>query len=134
MTPALMKVIRKADPFPAVREMFFFFSVVVVEMVMCQVLPSDLFGCFKWSFQGLSDLHLGYQRVTRKKLVVLICDNEINADSRKNTLVFFQKPLKKTFFWLHVLFVDLAIFTSPPKKQITLSISTRQVVRPQKHT
>ena len=47
MTPALMKVIRKADPFPAVREMFFFFSVVVVEMVMCQVLPSDLFGCFK---------------------------------------------------------------------------------------
>ena len=35
---------------------------------MHQVLPGDLFGCFKWPFQGLSDLHLGYQRVTWKKL------------------------------------------------------------------
>ena len=34
-----------------------------------QVLPSDLFGCFKWPFQGLSDLHLGDQKVTWKKLV-----------------------------------------------------------------
>ena len=33
-----------------------------------QVLPSDLFGCFKWPFQGLSDLHLGDQKVTWKKL------------------------------------------------------------------
>ena len=24
-----------------------------------QVLPSDLFRCFKWSFQGISDLHFG---------------------------------------------------------------------------
>ena len=35
----------------------------------CQLLPSDPFGCFKWPFQGLSDLHLGYQKVTWKKLV-----------------------------------------------------------------
>ena len=35
-----------------------------------QVLPSDLFGWFKWPFQGLSDLHLGDQKVTWKKLVV----------------------------------------------------------------
>ncbi len=33
-----------------------------------QVLPSDLFGCFKWPFQELSDLHLGDQKVTWKKL------------------------------------------------------------------
>ena len=35
-----------------------------------QVLPSDLFGCFKWPFQGLSDLHLGDQKDTWKKLEV----------------------------------------------------------------
>ena len=35
-----------------------------------QVLPSDLFGWFKWPFQGLSDLHLGDQKVTWKKLVL----------------------------------------------------------------
>ena len=29
----------------------------------------DLFGMVKWPFQGLSDLHLGYQKVTRKNLV-----------------------------------------------------------------
>ena len=29
----------------------------------------DLFGCFEWAFQGLSDLHLGDQKVTWKKLV-----------------------------------------------------------------
>ncbi len=33
-----------------------------------QVIQSDLFGGFKWPFQGLSDLHLGYQKVTWKKL------------------------------------------------------------------
>ena len=33
-----------------------------------QVIQSDLFGDFKWPFQGLSDLHLGYQKVTWKKL------------------------------------------------------------------
>ena len=33
-----------------------------------QVLPSDLFGWFKWPFQGLSDIHLGDQKVTWKKL------------------------------------------------------------------
>ena len=38
------------------------------ENKLSQVLPSDLFGCFKWPFQGLSDLHLGYQKVTWKKL------------------------------------------------------------------
>ena len=36
----------------------------------CQVLPSDLFGWFKWPFQGLSDLHLGDQKVTWKKLEI----------------------------------------------------------------
>ena len=35
---------------------------------LSQVLPSDPFGDFKWPFQGLSDLHLGYQKVTWKKL------------------------------------------------------------------
>ncbi len=36
-----------------------------------QVLPSDLCGRFKWPFQGWKrDLHLGYQKVTWKKLVV----------------------------------------------------------------
>ena len=38
--------------------------------IACQVLPSDLFGGFKWPFQGLSDLYLGDQKVTWKKLVV----------------------------------------------------------------
>ena len=38
-----------------------------------QVLPSAPFGGFKWPFQGLSDLHLGDQEVTWKKLVY-ICD------------------------------------------------------------
>ena len=37
--------------------------------ILYQVLPSDLFECFKWPFQGLSDLHLGDQKVTWKKLV-----------------------------------------------------------------
>ena len=37
-----------------------------------QVLPSDLFGMVKWPFQRLSDLHLGYQKVTWKKLVPCI--------------------------------------------------------------
>ncbi len=36
---------------------------------MYQVLPSGLFGGFKWPFQGLSDVHLGDQKVTWKKLV-----------------------------------------------------------------
>ena len=38
----------------------------------CQVLPSDLFGCFEWPFQpfqGLSDLHFCDQKDTWKKLV-----------------------------------------------------------------
>ncbi len=43
-----------------------------VAMDVYQVLPSDLFGCFKWPFQGLSDLHLGDQKVTWKKLVGII--------------------------------------------------------------
>ena len=34
-----------------------------------QVLQSDLVWTHKWPFQGLSDLHLGNQRVTLKKLV-----------------------------------------------------------------
>ena len=39
------------------------------EKKACQVLPSDRFGCFKRSLQGLSDLHLGDQKVTWKKPV-----------------------------------------------------------------
>ena len=39
-----------------------------LETQILQVLPSDLFGGFKWPFQGLSDLHLGDQKVTWKKL------------------------------------------------------------------
>ena len=34
-----------------------------------QVLQSDLVWTHKWPFQGLSDLHLGNQKVTLKKLV-----------------------------------------------------------------
>ena len=30
--------------------------------------PVAFFGGFKWPFQGLSELHLGDQKVTRKKL------------------------------------------------------------------
>ena len=41
-----------------------------------QVLPSDLFGCFKWPFQGLSDLHLGDQEVTWKKLEIKEFESE----------------------------------------------------------
>ncbi len=38
-----------------------------------QVLPSGLFGCFKWPFQGWKrDLHLGDQKVTWKKLVHIL--------------------------------------------------------------
>ena len=36
---------------------------------MYQVLQSDLDWTHKWPFQGLSDLHLGNQKVTLKKLV-----------------------------------------------------------------
>jgi len=47
----------------------------------------------------------------------MICYSEINADSRKNTHVFFPKTSQqKLFVWLHILFVDLAIFMSPPQK------------------
>ena len=38
--------------------------------IISQVIQSDPFGDFKWPFQGLSDLHLGYQKVTWKKLVI----------------------------------------------------------------
>ena len=37
-------------------------------LTLGQVLPSDLFGGFKWPFQGLCDLQLGDQKVTWKKL------------------------------------------------------------------
>ena len=40
-----------------------------------QLLPSDLFGCFKWPFQGLSDLYLGDQKVTWKNLVLILIRN-----------------------------------------------------------
>ena len=46
--------------------------VVIDKQKVPQVLPSDLFGCFKWPFQGLSDLHLGDQKVTWKKLAVFV--------------------------------------------------------------
>ncbi len=36
---------------------------------VCQVLQSDLVWTHKWPFWGLSDLHLGNQKVTLKKLV-----------------------------------------------------------------
>ena len=39
---------------------------------MCQLLPSDPFGDFKWPVQGWKrDLHLGYHKVTGKNLVHL---------------------------------------------------------------
>ena len=42
----------------------------MVKKLIYQVLPSVLFGCFKWPFQGrISDLHLGDETVTWKKLV-----------------------------------------------------------------
>ena len=43
-----------------------------INIYIYQVLPSDPFLCFKWPFQGLSDLHLGYQKVNWKKLVVVM--------------------------------------------------------------
>ena len=47
---------------------------------MCQLLPSDLFGDFKWPVQGLSDLHLGYQKVTGKNLVQDVYFLQFNFD------------------------------------------------------
>ena len=45
-------------------------SVCFVHVIFTfQVLPSDPLGSFQWPFQGLSDLHLGNQKVTWKKLV-----------------------------------------------------------------
>ena len=41
-------------------------------ILLIQVLPSDLFEGFKWPLQGLSDLHLGNQKVTWKKLDINI--------------------------------------------------------------
>ena len=38
------------------------------KLYIYRVLPSDLFGCFKWPFQVLRDLYLGDQKVTWKKL------------------------------------------------------------------
>ena len=42
----------------------------LVALNTLQVLPGDPFGCFKRPVQGLSDLHLGYQKVTWKKLAI----------------------------------------------------------------
>ena len=42
---------------------------VYCNFFIIQVLPSDLFGGLKWPFQGLSDLHLGDQKVNWKKLM-----------------------------------------------------------------
>ena len=57
------------------RKRWCFFLRLCESICIHQVLPSDLFGCFKWPFQGLSDLHLGAQKVTWKKLayVVFLC-------------------------------------------------------------
>ena len=46
-----------------------------------QVLSSDLLGCVKWPFQGLSDLHLGDQRVTlnHQEQVVLLHDSSFET-------------------------------------------------------
>ena len=51
-------------------------------LVGFQVLPSDPFGCLKWPFLGLSDLNLGYQKVTWKKLVDLLFYMLVNLPSR----------------------------------------------------
>ena len=61
---------------------WFFFPRFVHGKTWCQVLPSDLFGCFKWPFQGLSDLHLGYQMVTWKKLV----DDTVDGNQKSGQL------------------------------------------------
>ena len=45
----------------------------LVALNTLQVLPGDPFGCFKRPVQGLSDLHLGYQKVTWKKLAIDVC-------------------------------------------------------------
>ena len=55
-----------------------------------QVLPSDLFGCFKWPFQGVvGDLHLGDQKVTWKKLVDT--NHEFFFVGIKNVNQFFSR-------------------------------------------
>ena len=40
------------------------------QLINYQVLPSDLFTCFKWPFQGLCDLHLGYQKLEVSRIVL----------------------------------------------------------------
>ncbi len=66
-------------------------------MIRYQLLPSDLFGDFKWPVQGLSDLHLGYQKVTGKNLVISV----FNIFSMKYCIVSFSPiwekiPIKTT--------------------------------------
>ena len=53
---------------------------------MYQVLPSDLFGCFKWPFQGLSDLHLkfGWSKGHLEEAGTYICFLVPGIISREN--------------------------------------------------
>ena len=74
---------------------------------ICQPLPSDPFGDFKWPFQGLSDLQLGYQKVTGKNLVyftyledpgICIYIIYISYDFFKNLKFSFSiSPTKKNY-------------------------------------
>ena len=67
--------------------------------------PVTLFGWFKRPFQGLSDLHLGHQKVTWKKLVVIfllvfVCGTRTPAEIH---WVFFKLPVAwgATRFFCH---------------------------------
>ena len=61
-----------------------------------QVLPSDLLGCFPWPFQGLSDLHLGDQKVTWKKLAQIFeFYFGVTTPSGNVTLEVWRKTLKR---------------------------------------
>ena len=65
-------------------------------LFMDRVLPSDLFGGFKWPFQGLiwlSALHLGDQKVTWKKL-----GEKKNMFSESNVLCSYHSIIGK--WWL----------------------------------
>jgi len=63
-----------------------------------QHLPSDLFGGFKWPFQGVSDLHLGDQRVTWKKLAYPGCWLRISWQWWSNSRGIAFSSLTHLFF------------------------------------
>ena len=80
---------------------------IQVGKTLHQVLPRDRFGWFKWPFQGLSDLHLGDQKVTWKKLAQ-------NVYFEKNSKGFWNKN-----HCSHFLFVreSLKIWESLPSQK-----------------